>query len=253
MESGASAHMGITAPPRAKIGIRSMGVSTVRNRLPPTSSPLCQSYQSPAGRYTCREVHTRPRSTGATSRSGPKQILIIESRTVASYWWSKIIGRWTGSPVSDAGEKAGVQIGEQAIAQLDRGPEMIFDDVEPNAQAYWSTLPISEWLRQNGVSTPYCIQRRNKLRLGVALESADVGSDERLAGDVRSPAPIAMLSHRWSQRAMVVAHPVGGVALDPGETGSGQHEGPPVGHRLQQAGRSGHGHQQRVLVVEAGM
>ncbi len=49
----------------------------------------------------------------------------------------------------------------------------------------------------------------------------------------------------------VVAHPVGGVALYAGETGTGQDERAQLGHRVSQAGGRAHGHQQCVLVVVA--
>ena len=29
----------------------------------------------------------------------------------------------------------------------------------PHDQAYWSTFPMPEWLRKNGVRAPYCVQR----------------------------------------------------------------------------------------------
>ena len=50
VDGGASAHIGITAPARANSGICSIRVAAVRNRWPPTRSPVCQSYHSPAGR-----------------------------------------------------------------------------------------------------------------------------------------------------------------------------------------------------------
>ena len=50
VDGGASTHIGITAPARANSGIRSIGVAAVTKRCPPTRSPVCQSYHSPAGR-----------------------------------------------------------------------------------------------------------------------------------------------------------------------------------------------------------
>ena len=113
------------------------------------------------------------------------------SRTVASYWWSKTSGRCTGAPVSDAREERGVEVGQQPVAQLDRLAHDGRARRSPHAHAYWSTLPISEWLRQNGVSAPYCIQRRNSSALELPCEAADVGADERLAGDAEARSPSA--------------------------------------------------------------
>src|SRR5690349_14419770 len=57
----------------------------------------------------------------------------------------------------------------------------------PHDQAYWSTVPISEWLRQNGVSAPSWIQRANSsafehpwqrlVRDPAAVEAHPVGRD----------------------------------------------------------------------------
>ena len=84
-------------------------------------------------------------------------------------------------PSRSRAQERRVEVGQQPVAQLDRrrarGPSI----VSPHVHAYWSTLPISEWLRQNGVSVPYCIQRRNSSAFEWPLEAADVGADERLA------------------------------------------------------------------------
>ena len=50
VDAGASTHIGIVEPARAKSGMRSSGVSTVIRWPPGCTSPVCQSYQSPAGR-----------------------------------------------------------------------------------------------------------------------------------------------------------------------------------------------------------
>src|SRR6185312_9498929 len=75
-----------------------------------------------------------------------------------------------------------------------------------------------------------------------------VSADERLPQDSDS-------SSHWGAEPLVfpprlvVAHPVGGVALDTGKARTRQHKGPPVWHGIEQPCGGSHRHKQRVLIA----
>ncbi len=61
-------------------------------------------------------------------------------------------------------------------------------------------MPISEWLRQNGVSAPICIQRRNSSAFEWPWKPPTSAPTNGWP-ETPNPHAIGMLTHRWSQRA----------------------------------------------------
>src|SRR6478609_1406613 len=91
---------------------------------------------------------------------------------------------------------------------------------------------------------------QEQLGVRVTREAPDVGADEGLAREAEA----ACHRHADPQvvpTGLVVAHPVRGVALDAGEPGPRQDEGPRLRSGGPQSLDGAHGHEQGVLVVEA--
>ena len=207
----ASAHIGITAPARANSGICLHHVAAVRNRWPLTRSPVCQSPPL-AGRQADLAGGDPGRRTGrpaGPARAGTRRRGPAPPRRTGG----RRPGRCTGarSRPRSGSRRTGRQ---QSVAQLRPRPCMRLRSRSPNDQAYWSTLPSPEWLRQNGAARRtastarrapgWCCRRTRRCR--------------RRRTPVRqpSPAPIGMPTYGWSSDRLSPIQ-LGRVALDPGE------------------------------------
>src|SRR5215218_10274339 len=109
-------------------------------------------------------------------------------------------------------QEAGIEVGQQSIAQLDRGSYMILDDVteRPGVLINIADLGVVAAEQAQGAVLHPAQEQRG---IGVARKPPDVGSDEGLPRDSeastqRDAQPQMIPSRR------VVTHPVRGVTLN---------------------------------------
>ena len=147
------------------------------------------------------------------------------------------------------GEEGCVEIGHEPVAQPQRLADDRLDRLTP-CPGVLVDVPDLGVVAAEGGQRAVLHPPQVELGVRVAGEAPDVGADERLTGDAQARA------HRDADpqvvpAGLVVAHPVGGISLDPGESRAGQYERPPVGHGREQPLGRPHRHQQGVLVVVA--
>ena len=119
----------------------------------------------------------------------------------------------------------------------------------PKAHAYWSMWPVSEWLRQNGVRAPYCIQRRNSSALAFPWKPP-MSAPTNGCPETPKPQPMVMLSHRWSQRDWLSPIQFAAYRWMPANPARDRMK-VRARHGLEQAFSRAHRHEQGVLVVVA--